>query len=70
MAIVDGNVQIDFSGAASDTALSFLLHGAMRVDGSFADAGAVITQLDAGRFRATCPLNGSQQFYRIKRQLP
>jgi hypothetical protein len=70
MAIVGGNVQIDFNGAASDTALSFLLHGATRVDGSFADTGAVITQRGAGQFRAICPLNGSQQFYRIKRQQP
>ena len=68
--ITNGNVQIDFSGAASDTALSFLLHGATRMDGSFADAGAVVTQLGDGQFRAICPLNGSQQFYRIKRQQP
>ena len=66
--IKNGSVQIDFNGVASDTALSFLLHGAMRADGSFADTGAVITQLGAGQFRAICPLNGSQQFYRIKRQ--
>ena len=68
--ITNGSVQIDFTGTASDTALSFLLHGAMRMDGSFADTGAVITQLGAGQFRAVCPLNGAQQFYRIKRQQP
>jgi hypothetical protein len=68
--ITNGNVQIDFNGAAGDTALSFLLHGAMRMDGSFADKGAVITQIGAGQFRAVCPLNGSQQFYRVKRQQP
>ncbi len=68
--ITNGCVQIDFNGSPSDTALSFLLHGAMRMDGSFADKGAVITQLGNGQFRAICPLNDSQQFYRIKRWQP
>jgi len=68
MAIAGGNVQIDFNGVASDTTSSFLLLGATQVGGSYADAGAVIAQLGAGQFRATCPLNGPQQFYCIKRQ--
>jgi len=68
MTIVVGNVQIDFNGAASDTTSSFSLVGATQVDGGFADTGAVITQMGTGQFRAVCPLNGSQQFYRVKHQ--
>jgi len=70
MVITGGNVQIDFTGTASDTASSFLLVGAAQVDGGYADTGAVITQLNPGQFRAVSPVNGSQQFYRVRRQQP
>lgn len=70
MIITGGNVQIDFTGTAVDTTSSFLLVGATQVDGNYADAGAVITQPGAGQFHATCPVNGSQRFYRVERQQP
>jgi hypothetical protein len=70
MVVTVGNVQIDFTGTASDTASSFLLVSAAQVGGSYADAGAVITQLGAGQFRAICPVNGSQRFYCVERQQP
>jgi hypothetical protein len=70
MVITDGNVQIDFTGTASDTTSLFLLLGATEVDGSYANAGAAITQLGTGQFRAICPVNGSQQFYCVERQQP
>ena len=68
--ITGGNVQIDFTGTASDSASSFLLVSATQVDGSYADTGAVITQPGAGQFCAICPVNGLQQFYRVERQQP
>ena len=70
MATAGGNVQIDFTGTTSDTTSSFSLVEASQVDGGYADAGAVIIQTGPGQFRASCPLNGSQQFYRVKRQQP
>ena len=65
--ITNGSVQIDFTGDSGDTVSSFVLVGANPVAGGFNDAGATISQISPGIFRARCALNGSQQFYRIKR---
>src|SRR6185312_3539789 len=65
---VGGNVQIDFTGSTSDTPASFALQSVGTVNGAFADApSAPITSLGGGLFRATVPLNGPVQFYRIRR---
>lgn len=66
--IVGGNVQVDFSGAASDSASAFTLEGTATVAGGYApEPGANITQLSPGSFRATAPVNGALRFYRIRR---
>jgi hypothetical protein len=65
--LTNGSVQIDFTGDPDDTVSSFILLSANQVAGTFTDAGATITQISPGIFRAVCALNGSQQFYRVKR---
>jgi hypothetical protein len=68
--ITNGSVQIDFTGNSGDPVSSFILLGAGPVTGGFNDAGATISQISPGIFRARCAPNGAQQFYRIKRQQP
>jgi len=65
--LTNGSTQIDFTGDPSDTVSSFILLSANQPAGAFNDAGATITQISPGIFRAVCALNGSQQFYRVKR---
>ena len=66
--ITNGGVQIDFTGDPGDTVSSFILLGTNPVAGAFNDAGATISQISPGIFRAQCAMNGAQQFYRIKHQ--
>lgn len=61
------NVQIDFTAGTGDVPSSFLLLSSPQIAGTYTDAGAVITLLGSGLFRATCAANGPQQFYRIER---
>ena len=68
-AITNGHAQIDFTGNTNDAAGAFILQTAGQVSGPYADAGAgvIMTQVNPGNFHAAGPLNGAQQFYRIKR---
>jgi hypothetical protein len=68
IAIVGSNVQIDFSGAASDTTDLFTIQGSVTLNGGFADVSpaAGITSLGSGSFRATTPINGPTRFFRVK----
>jgi hypothetical protein len=61
-----GNVQVDFTGGASDAPSSFLLLSSAQTGGTYADTGAIITSPSSGLFRAACVVNGPQQFYRIE----
>jgi hypothetical protein len=67
MVMNGGNVQIDFNAGTSDVPSAFLVVRSAQITGTYSDAGAVITSLGSGLFRATCAPNGAQQFYRIKR---
>ena len=68
IAIAGGNVQIVFSGATSDAPAAFSLLGSEIVaSGYTSEAGASVTQLAPGTFRATAPVNGAIRFYRIQR---
>ena len=67
MILTNGIVQIDFTGDTGDGPSAFGLQCVGRCSDIFGDAGATITQTSPGHFRAACPMNGSQQFYRIKR---
>jgi hypothetical protein len=66
--LTNSNVQIDFTGNSNDSVSSFTLQSACRISDACADTNATITQISPGIFRARCALNGSQQFYRIRRQ--
>lgn len=68
LTITNNQVQIDFTGSSSDTVLSCTLQSANQVSGIYNNTGANITQISSGIFRAVYPMNGSQQFYRIKHQ--
>ncbi len=65
--LTNGNVQIDFTGDTGDSPSAFALQCVGRCADSFGDTGATITQTSPGHFRAVGAMNGSQQFYRIKR---
>jgi hypothetical protein len=67
MVMNGGNVQIDFTAGTGDVPSAFLVVRSAQIAGTYTDAGAVITPLGSGLFRATCAANGVQQFYRIKR---
>jgi hypothetical protein len=62
-----GNIQIDFNAGTGDVPSAFLVVSSAEIAGNYTDAGAVVTSLGSGLFRATCAPNGAQQFYRIKR---
>jgi len=66
--LTNGNVQIDFTGDSADAASAFTLQCSCAAGVACADTAATITQIDPGNFRAVCPMTGSQQFYRVKRQ--
>lgn len=65
--VTNGNVQIDFTGDTGDSPSAFALQCVGRCSDSFGDTGATITQTGSGHFRAVCAMNGTQQFYRIRR---
>ncbi|MEP6662580.1 MAG: Calx-beta domain-containing protein [Verrucomicrobiota bacterium] len=66
--VLGGNVQIDFTGAASDAASAFTVVSSATVNGTFVtDGTASVSQIGSGSFRATVPLNGNIRFFRIKR---
>jgi hypothetical protein len=64
--VASGAVGINFSGATSDTPGIFTLLSSTTANGTYsATAGANVTQVSPGAFRATAPTNGPIQFYRI-----
>jgi len=65
--LTNGNVQIDFTGDIGDNPSAFKLQCVGRCSDIFGDTGATITQTSPGHFRAVYPMNGAQQYYRIKR---
>jgi len=61
------NIQIDFTGGVDDPTAAFVLQSATDVQDPYANVSATITSTGSGMFRAVRPVDGSQQFYRIKR---
>ncbi|MEO5802654.1 MAG: hypothetical protein ABIR24_03925, partial [Verrucomicrobiota bacterium] len=64
--IVGGNVQINFTGAVSDSPSAFTVRSAGTVNGAYLDTAATITG-GSGTFQAVLPVNGQTRFYYIKR---
>jgi hypothetical protein len=65
--ITGGNAVIDFTDNTADVAGQFVLQSAALVAGTYADVSSTITALSAGHFRATVPVSGNVQFYRVRR---
>jgi len=64
-----GVVTIDFTAGTNDTSANFAVQGAATVTGPYTGvAGASITTVAPGQFRATFPASGSVQYFRIMRQ--
>lgn len=62
------DVVIDFTGGTSDGPGSFQLQGKAALEDAFAaEAGATITQVNPGQFRATVAMSGNTRFFRIRR---
>jgi hypothetical protein len=67
ISVSGGNVQIDFQGGSADTPGSFQLQSASSVAGPYADVSSTLIQTGSGQFQSTIPVNGNQQFYRVRR---
>jgi hypothetical protein len=68
LGVSNGTVTLNFTGAATDSFTAFTLLSASSPAGPYSVAqGGVIGQVSPGVFRATVPVNGPVQFYRIQR---
>jgi hypothetical protein len=68
ISVAAGLVTIDFSAGTNDTAASFSVLGATNILGPYQTiSGATITALGSGKFKATFPTGGKDQYYRISR---
>jgi hypothetical protein len=64
-----GNVELTFTAGTGDTPGSFVVQSAVVASGAFADASPVASIISVGSaaFKATLPVGGSKEFYRIRR---
>ena len=62
-----GNATVAFRDNAGDVSAQFVLQSAAKVNGTYSDVSSTISALGGGAFTAVVPLNGSMQFYRLKR---
>ena len=67
ISVAGGTVTIDFTGGSADTPASFVLQGSATVNGTYGDLSATMSSLGGGNFRATIPVAGAANFYRIRR---
>ncbi|HWX20481.1 MAG TPA: hypothetical protein VN578_11325, partial [Candidatus Binatia bacterium] len=68
LSVSGGTVTLNFTGATGDSFTAFTVLGAPAVAGPYSSApGASVAQVSPGVFRATVPVNGPAQFYRIQR---
>jgi hypothetical protein len=68
LAVAGAAVAVSFTGAAGDSFTAFTLLSATDPAGPYLPAaGSVVSQISPGVFRATMPMNGPRQFYRIQR---
>lgn len=66
--VTAGNVEINFTGASTDSPSVFSLHSAAVVTGPYAvHSTATIETKSPGQFRAVAPVSGTGRFYQIKR---
>ena len=64
--VASGTVTIDFTGSPADSPSALTLLSSATANGTYSSAaGANISLISPGVFRATVPTNGPRQFYRI-----
>jgi len=68
LTVGNGMVTLAFTGSTADSASQFTLLSAALAKGPYTPAaGATISQVSPGVFRASAPANGPIQFYRLQR---
>jgi hypothetical protein len=68
IAVSGGVVTLVFTGSTSDQAAAFTVLSSLTVPGPYnAASGVTLSDVGPGVFRATLPVSGPEQFYRIKR---
>jgi len=67
LAVSEGIVVIDFTGATNDYPWLFTLQSASPLTAPFTDISASATQVALGHFRFTLAANGPTAFYRVRR---
>jgi hypothetical protein len=68
VAVAGGTATINFTGGASDTNSTFTVVSAGAAGGPYSPAaGASVSWISSGVFKATVPTNGATQFYRIRK---
>lgn len=66
--LAEGNVILEFTGAASDAPSAFRVEAAATVTGPYTtEAAATVSQVAPGQFRAQVPATGTVRFYQIVR---
>jgi hypothetical protein len=66
--VATGTVQINFTGSTNDPASAFQVLAAGLVNGSYTlSSNAAVIQISPGVFQASLPVNGPDQYYRIRR---
>ena len=68
LTVAGGTATVNFAGSPSDSASAFTLLSCAIPNGIYsAAAGANISQVSPGVFKATAPTNGPSQFYRVRK---
>ena len=68
IAVNKGIVTLDFTAGPSDSASSFNIQGSAAVNGSYSTvSSATVVLVTSGVFRATFPVGGAVEFYRVGR---
>jgi hypothetical protein len=68
VALEDGSLVLEFTGAAGDAPDSFQILGSAEVNGTYAaEEGVTVEQVSPGRFRVELPADEAARFFRVAR---
>lgn len=65
--VADNSVQITFVGSTNDSSAAFTVQDVGKIEGTFEDIQANVTEIAGGEFKAVLAIGGDQRFYRIRR---